>query len=192
MKRLNNKGMTLTELLVSIALLSIVMIFAYGIVNQLVYTKNNNIMATDNQINRALIIDTIQNDLVIYGLAYENIDGLLGGFSVEKNGDEVIFTMTTYKGKSYIILTERTLTYTDFTGKANKWTFNKAFTTLKSESNLTDYYTFSYDDNSSTALIKIDIPIYTNNNANNGNPNNNINDDISIMYYGPYLRLDDI
>ena len=187
MKRLNNKGMTLTEVLVSIVLLGVVMIFAYGIVNQLIYVKNSNATAVDNQINRALIIDTIQNDLVVYGLSYTTM--LTEGFSVSKdvNTNMIIFKMTTYRGASYIYLTKNELVYKDFTGRENKWTLKGAFSTT--DLPLEDYYMFSFDGTAGTATIRIKIPIYTNNPANDGNPNNNINDDINIIYYGPYFRL---
>jgi prepilin-type N-terminal cleavage/methylation domain-containing protein len=66
--KLNNKGMTLVELIVSIGLLSIIMAFLFKIILDVKYEKDLSGFADNNQINRTEIIKTIQTDLLTYEL----------------------------------------------------------------------------------------------------------------------------
>jgi len=63
-RSLNNKGMTLVELIISVALLSIVMTFLFKIIIDVKYEKDNSGFAEANQVNRAEFIRTVQNDLL--------------------------------------------------------------------------------------------------------------------------------
>jgi len=60
---MNKKGFTITELIVSIAIIAVVMIFLVNLLVDIKYDKTNELYDTKNQINRAEIIKTIQNDL---------------------------------------------------------------------------------------------------------------------------------
>lgn len=60
---MNKKGFTMTELIVSIAIIAVVMIFLVNLLVDIRYDKKNELYDTKNQINRAEIIKTIQNDL---------------------------------------------------------------------------------------------------------------------------------
>lgn len=60
---MNKKGFTMTELIVSIAIIAVVMIFLVNLLIDIRYDKKNELYDTKNQINRAEIIKTIQNDL---------------------------------------------------------------------------------------------------------------------------------
>lgn len=60
---MNKKGFTMTELIVSIAIIAVVMIFLVNLLVDIKYDKTNELYDTKNQINRAEIIKTIQNDL---------------------------------------------------------------------------------------------------------------------------------
>ena len=68
--KINNKGMTLIELLVSIVLLSTVLIFLFQLLNNLKAERENNNYASKNQVNRAEIITAIENDLNKYTLTF--------------------------------------------------------------------------------------------------------------------------
>ena len=61
---MNKKGFTLIELMVSIALISIVMIFLFQLLNDLSYNANYPKYARTNQVNRAEIIKNIQAELL--------------------------------------------------------------------------------------------------------------------------------
>lgn len=60
---MNKKGFTMTELIVSIVIIAVVMIFLVNLLVDIRYDKKNELYDTKNQINRAEIIKTIQNDL---------------------------------------------------------------------------------------------------------------------------------
>lgn len=62
--KLNNKGMTLIELLISIALISIIITFLYKIINDVNNTKKNPNFAVNNQVNRAEVIRTVEEDII--------------------------------------------------------------------------------------------------------------------------------
>jgi len=183
MKKLNNKGFTLIELMVAIGLLSIIVLISIFLINDLIYIKNNTPLAYDNQINRAIIIDSIQQDILQNGLAYENsLTELLKDPIMSP--DSATFTLTSLRGQATIILRKDSLTYIDFSGKESKWDFINAY----SDINLRPSTDFTLNYFNGYALIVIRIPIYTNN-VNNDPDNNNINDDIIITYYGKFLKI---
>lgn len=66
--RLNNKGMTLVEIIISVALISIVMGFLFKVILDVNYERDNFDYASTNQINRAEIISLIQKEVITYGL----------------------------------------------------------------------------------------------------------------------------
>lgn len=60
---MDKKGFTMTELMVSIAVIAVVMVFLVKMLIDVRYDNRNELYDTKNQINRAEIIKTIQNDL---------------------------------------------------------------------------------------------------------------------------------
>ena len=66
--KLNNKGMSLMEILVTIILISLVVVFLFKLLIDLKDERSNNDFAYDNQINRAEAIYTIEKDLYTYSL----------------------------------------------------------------------------------------------------------------------------
>ena len=63
--KLNNKGVTIIELLVSVALLSVVLMFLYNLLSSVTFEKDNDFIANSNQANRIDIINTIESDLIL-------------------------------------------------------------------------------------------------------------------------------
>jgi len=61
---LNKKGLTILELLVSIALISVVMIFLFNLLTDLMYSDDYASFAKRNQTNRAAIITAIEKDFI--------------------------------------------------------------------------------------------------------------------------------
>ena len=53
------------ELLVSLALLSVVLMFLYNLLSNVTFEKNTDFIANSNQANRIDIINTIENDLIL-------------------------------------------------------------------------------------------------------------------------------
>ena len=64
MFKLNNKGTTLIELIISIVLISVVIEFMFRLIIDLNNEQENNDFAVENQINRAEAIRFISDDLL--------------------------------------------------------------------------------------------------------------------------------
>ena len=62
--KLNNKGVTLIELLISVVLVSIIMGFMYKLLLDVTNMQTNDSFTSSNQLKRNEIIKTIQNDLI--------------------------------------------------------------------------------------------------------------------------------
>ena len=107
--KINRKGMTLVELIISIALLSVVLGFLFKILLDVKYESEHAGYATNNQINRAEIIRTVQEDILEYGMhpstnsevfAYENHASIdYGETETEIDGKRVVYRKT---GSLYI------------------------------------------------------------------------------------------
>ena len=88
--KLNNKGFTLIELIVSIALMSVVLLFLYNLLADITFEKDNDYMATVNQRQRIDIIDYIEERLSKIQIANYNIaDGENIYFHTNNLADEI-------------------------------------------------------------------------------------------------------
>ena len=58
--KINNKGVTLLEMLVTVALLSVMMIFMYKLLNGISFEKDNEFFSSKNQDLRVQIIDRLE------------------------------------------------------------------------------------------------------------------------------------
>ena len=169
--KLNNKGLTLIELLVSIALVSIVMGFMFKLLSDAQDARTNNNFAIENQINRNEIIKTIQNDLTSYKIKdITNEGNNIITFSYE---DELIpqnekdFNLTVSSDSiSYQTMEKNKDNQLEKVNK--KWTMK--------DSTLGNII-FSNENN----IINIRIPVYTTND-NNSVEKNNLMDDIVVDY----------
>lgn len=174
--KLNNKGTTLIELIVSIALLSIIMIFMFKLLADLNNDYTNLFFARDNQIIRTEIIKTIQEDL------NKNIIT-----NIESNLSTVNKIITfSYQNDltGELVITPNTLSYKDSSNNTNAWTMKNCKLNLESAS--LNFITKT-EDNDFYAFI-LTIAIHTNNDKNNVN-HNNIVDDIVLSYYGNLIDL---
>ena len=108
--KINNKGVTIVELLVSLALLSVVLMFLYNLLSNVTFEKNTDFIANSNQANRIDIINTIENDLILDN----NIE-------IDKN--QTTENILVLKGtKTYkIMITENTLAYYVNNSIQNTW-----------------------------------------------------------------------
>ena len=64
----NNKGLTVTEIIISISLVSIVLIFLFNALITIKNTNENVSKASTELINQALVTRSIQNDFRTYEL----------------------------------------------------------------------------------------------------------------------------
>lgn len=188
--KINNKGVTIVELLVSLALLSVVLMFLYNLLSNVTFEKNTDFIANSNQANRIDIINTIEHDLL-------NDNDI----SIDESQTKV--TRLVLKGtKNYIIsITENTLVYYVNNDIQNTWKIkggklgeinceNTLGGTTTSD-NITECKSDSYntsivctDNVTSLDSIKITectIPVYTTN-VDNSKENNNTLDDITFSF----------
>lgn len=176
MNKLNNKGLSLIELLISIILISIVVVFMYRLLININNEMTNTDYAISNQQNRLEIIKTVENDLL-----NNEVTGI-----TPQTGDTDIVTIT-YKDGSKSTLeinkTENKVTYT-LHDKTNKtWTMKNC-----TINNITCIYAnYNSDTNNSKSIYTISIMINTVND-NNSIDNNNKLDDIDITYVEPIIK----
>ncbi len=103
MKKLNNKGMTVMELLVSVALISVIMIFMYRLIADVRAEKNENDKITDNIIKISEIeVETINE--ITSQLSYEKNEIKNIDITKEKNdtGEEILITIKKQTGEEFI------------------------------------------------------------------------------------------
>lgn len=180
--KLNKKGSSLLELIISIALISVVLTFMIRLLVDLNDAETNNDYAKNNQINRAEIIKEIESDLnnkIITKLNDEgsNENNLVINFSFKDN--------TT----AQINATTDTLTYKSSTGNQRKWTMKDCKIYIKKAS------VEKVDDPNNLYSMLLNIEIHTANERNTEanqekNTFNNRLDDISISYIGSTTDFD--
>lgn len=167
--KLNNKGNSLIELIISIALMSVVLVSMVRLLVDLNNTNTNNDYAKNNQIIRSEILRVIENDLN---------NNKLSNITDRSTKDNLNFTMEFQDKNATIKATKDKLTYTSSDGNIRTWTMEDAsIYTNKAK------VKFSKDDNNQIFTLQIDIEIHTQND-NNTVSNNNLLDDILISYYG--------
>ena len=71
---MNKKGFTLMEIIVSVALLSIVMLLLFQLMIDLEYEDSHSSFAKDNQIKRSTIIKRVEKDLMDKGLSLVSLN----------------------------------------------------------------------------------------------------------------------
>ncbi len=114
---MNKKGFTMTELIVSIAIIAVVMIFLVNLLVDIRYDKKNELYDTKNQINRAEIIKTIQNDLDGKVITDINDTG--------SSSNNLVVKITTDDNSPHIIKADNNhISYTS-SGKTTKWSLEK-------------------------------------------------------------------
>ena len=170
---LNKKGVTLAEVIISIALISVVLVFMIKLLIELNNMETNNIFAKNNQVNRAEILRTINNDLLDKTLV--NIS------STNSSQNELVITFEFSDSISQIEATSTTFRYIVYaedgsTESVRTWDMNDCDVYVE-RANL--YYI--KDDNIFT--LNLNIQIHTANDQNNATTNN-ILDDINLSYIG--------
>lgn len=166
---LNKKGTSLAEVIISIALISVVLIFMIRLLIDLNNLETNTTYARDNQINRAEILRTIGNDLNNKVLT-----------SIVDNSDSETLNITfnfSDNTSSYLSTTSTLFSYIDSTGEnVRRWEIAESSVYV----NRANVY-YSADDKIFTLII--DIEVHTINEENDAE-NNNTLDDIMINYLG--------
>lgn len=165
---LNKKGMSLVEVVISIALISVVLVFMIRLLIDVNNVRTNNDYAKDNQVVRTEILRAVHTDLIDKTLS--NIEDS----SIE--GDLNITFSFSDGTESQITATSTTFAYRNSSGETRRW--NLVDCTL--DYSYADVYLIK-DINIYTLII--DIEIHTVNERNDQNNNNSL-DDIIISYMG--------
>lgn len=170
---LNKKGTTLAEVIISIALISVVLVFMVRLLIDLNNLETNSTYAKGNQVNRAEILRVIGNDLN---------SKVLTNITDNSNASTLNITFGFSDGKSSTIsATSDTLTYTNSDNELRRWTIEDGYIYV----NQADVY-YSADnktEDNKIYTLTIDIEIHTINEENDIF-NNNTLDDIIISYLG--------
>ena len=174
---LNNKGMSLMEILVSIVLISIVLVFLFNLLIDLKNESKNNDYAYNNQINRTEFIYNVENDLQRYKLISIKDNSTFENLKIELNyqiDGEI---------KKAIIETNinEDTSYLKYQGLNENYTYKMN----GAEINPCTYFTSYIDEITNEYYFKLNIFIYNNpyHERNNLNYNNKL-DDIEISYVG--------
>ena len=114
---MNKKGFTMTELIVSIAIIAVVMIFLVNLLVDIRYDKKNELYDTKNQINRAEIIKTIQNDLD--GKVITDIT------DTGSSSNNLVVNIITYDNSNHTIEADSNHIYYTSNNKKTKWSLEK-------------------------------------------------------------------
>ena len=192
--KLNNKGMTLMELLVSIVLVGIVLTFLFQLLTDLQHETENNNYAYNNQVNRTDAIYTIEKDLQKYTLVGVKDASTNDNLVIEFHyiaGDGTKTTTLKSDFKEYTDEfgdTQKTyyLRYTDYNNEKYSWEMKGA---ILDTCGTFKYFISSTSDN---YYFKLNIPVYNKvYNERNNKDRNNAVDDIEITFadYKRDLRI---
>ncbi len=174
--KLNNKGVSLVEIIIAVALISIVLIFLYNLLLDVNDELTNSTFAINNQTNRLEIINTVQKDLLkdkLKTVTLTNPNSNQRSISLVFENSATAVLIVEKKGDLYEIK------YTSKTGELTKWTLKDLIVNMdnikicqKSLSLTENIY-----------ALKLIIYVYTVND-NNSEVKNNALDDIVINYMG--------
>ncbi len=112
---MKNRGITLIELIISMALISIIIIFLFQLLVDAKYSDNKIDYARDDQQNRALIIKRVQDDFLDYG-------GLVAlREPTIPPSDRLEIYLGFKNGSGKLLIKDDSLSYTNAKGKTETW-----------------------------------------------------------------------
>ena len=103
---MNKRGITLVEVVISVGLISVVMLFLFNLLLDMQYENSHASYLKENQINRANIIKSVEKDLMNNHLETVNV-------SVGSSSSTVVFDFETFS--TTLIVMEDRITYKDET-----------------------------------------------------------------------------
>ena len=194
--KLDSKGLTLVELLISIVLVGIVIVFLFQILMDLKDEADNKDFAFDNQINRIEAVYAVQRDLNNY---------VLIGVEDKSEGDNIIihfyFRKDSLTKTSTLSIENSSKEIKVNNSDDDKYYLNSSILKYRSVDennykwNMKDAYidkcgSFSYQKDSSNYYFLLKLFVYNSVlNEKNSPSNNNVIDDIEISNAGLLLDL---
>jgi uncharacterized repeat protein (TIGR02543 family)/prepilin-type N-terminal cleavage/methylation domain-containing protein len=178
----NKKGITLIELLVTLLLVSIVVVFIYRLILNVNSQTTNPEFAMSNQTIRTEIIRTVEADLVSHDITKLEVVQQ----DEDNNYNPSIYFVEKDKKSVLSIIDEKSIQYTSFAGQTQRWEVVDCFINFDpSEEGEKSGIVYSQNGvGNSTAAVTVNIVISNDNEHNSGvtEENNNLKDDILISY----------
>lgn len=169
----NNKGITLVELIISMALISIIVVFLFRLLVDVKYYDNTRNYDRSNAQKRAIIISRVEKDFLERGLS---------GLTDRSSSSNIVIDFT------YLDGTNATLTFSKDSGgyfvnyknssEEEKWYVDMDNESTKLNFNCVNYSFITAPDSNEYFVIRFSIPVV----ALNGSPN--IIDDFEFSYVG--------
>lgn len=169
--KLDNKGITLVELIISIALISIVIMFLFRLLVDVRYSENNTDYNRENQQTRAIILKNVETDFL-----ERKLIGLDDSGSTE-NAFVVKFSYA--DGTTGVLrVVNDSVTYTNSDG-IEKWNLEKETESTKLDIRCVSYQTSLFKaPNSEFFYVSFTIPVSVN------PKKKNYIDDLEFFYLG--------
>lgn len=166
----NNRGITLVELIISISLISIVILFLFQLLVDVRYSDNRIDYARNNQQTRAVILKTIQDDFLDYGLIGLSDDG--------STDEQLIITFKYPDNKTGVLTVENTsVIYVKANGETEKWTLEPKNSYMKYNIRCVSYKN-TYETDGEFFSIWLRIPLDVKKESKN------VIDDLELFYIG--------
>lgn len=180
---MNNKGVSLVEIIFAIALTSIVLMFLYNLLAGLNEELTNPTFSYNNQLNRLEIIDAVQKEFLEHNLT---------DIEITKKGTsdyEILFSFQNSQNSNLRLkrIGERLdlkyeVVYTDIDNVKNVWDLEMAEIDLNNILLCKTKLSTHFDG------IKLQIPVYTTN-EKNSNTSNNYLDDLVFVHVNDIFDL---
>lgn len=168
---MKNRGITLVELIISISLISIVVLFLFSLLIDVRYSGNKVDYSRDNQQKRAIIIKRVQDDFIDYGLIGLNDTGSTSSIL------KINFTFGSSK-TGILTVTSDSVTYKDADGETEKWPLEKETESMKYNVRCVQYAKTGFDLEGEFFSIWFKIPLNVKSNSKNAI------DDLEFSYVG--------
>ena len=144
---LNKKGMTLLEIVISIALISVVMLFLFSLLNDIQYESKHTSYAKDFLVSRATIIKDVEEDIL-----NNNITNVMQ-VNVDANKTTLNFFVGSDPSNMNLEVESKKITYKNAAGEKESYSLSK--------DNDEEVFDFANIKINSYAGSKIYKPVYT-------------------------------
>lgn len=116
---LNKKGMTLLEIVISIALISVVMLFLFSLLNDIQYESKHSSYAKDFLVSRATIIKDVEEDIL-----NNNITNVMQ-VNVDANKTTLNFFVGSNPSNMNLEVERKKITYKNAAGEKESFSLSK-------------------------------------------------------------------
>ena len=173
---MKNRGITLVELIISVALISIVVLFLFQLLVEVRYSDNKVDYSRTNQQSRALIIKIVQDDFLDYGLIGLNDTG---------SSTTTLVVNFKYEGSKTgkLTVTNNTVTYKRANGETEKWILDEPSTNTKYNVRCVQYAKSGFDLEGEFFSIWFKVPLNVKANSKNAI------DDLEFSYIGKKVNV---